>query len=63
MLLKRLWSLRDAVLAVAGAFLAVFGVFLIYIPAGFIAFGVLLVVLGYVRRALEVMREASSTSG
>ena len=49
----------SAVLALFGAVFVVFGVFQVSVPAGWIVLGAVLVLISYVVRALEVMREDS----
>jgi hypothetical protein len=45
----------DVLLAVVGAIALVVGAWLVYLPAGVIAAGVVLIVAAYLRRALEVL--------
>lgn len=48
-----LW-LFEVIVAVFGAALLCLGVFLMSVPAGFVVSGVVLVLIGYITRALEV---------
>ena len=47
--------LFDLVAVTVGAALVIVGVFLVYVPAGFVVSGAILVVAAYFRRALEVL--------
>lgn len=55
MLLKHMLSWCNVLLAVIGGVMLAVGVALVYIPAGVITAGLLLIVAAYVRRALEVL--------
>ena len=55
MLLKRMLSWCNVILVVIGGVMLAVGAGLVYIPAGVITAGLLLIVAAYVRRALEVL--------
>ena len=55
MLLKRMLSWCNMILVVIGGVMLAVGAGLVYIPAGVITAGLLLIVAAYVRRALEVL--------
>lgn len=55
MLLKRMLSWCNVILVVIGGVMLAVGAGLVYIPAGVITAGLLLIVAAYVRRVLEVL--------
>jgi len=54
-LLKRMLSWCNVILVVIGGVMLAVGAGLVYIPAGVITAGLLLIVAAYVRRVLEVL--------
>ena len=59
MLLKRMSSWFDIAIALLGAVVFTIGVWWVFPPAGLIVAGVLLVVMAWLRRALELLHEDS----